>query len=130
MENSAVVAKLSARSQVLGITVMVPNSLGPAELLIHYGTEEQKSYYLPRLAEGEEIPCFALTEPNAGSDAGAISASGEVFRGDDGKLYRRSKWNKRYSTLAASSTVIGFTYRLKCPNNLLGKVNNPGITCG
>lgn len=129
LANSAVVAKLSARSQVLGITVMVPNSLGPAELLIHYGTEEQKSYYLPRLAKGEEIPCFALTEPNAGSDAGAISASGEVFRGDDGKLYLRLNWNKRYITLAAISTVIGLAFRLKDPNNLLGKGENPGITC-
>ena len=74
LANSEVVARLSARSQALGITVMVPNSLGPAELLIHYGTQEQKEYYLPRLATGEEIPCFALTEPNAGSDAGAIPA--------------------------------------------------------
>ncbi len=77
--NSAVVAKLGARSYVLGITVMVPNSLGPAELLIHYGTDEQKNHYLPRLASGEDVPCFALTEPGAGSDAGAISSHGEVF---------------------------------------------------
>ena len=92
--NSAVVAKLSARSQALGITVMVPNSLGPAELLIHYGTDQQREHYLPRLATGDEVPCFALTEPNAGSDAGAISSSGEVFRGDDGELYLRLNWKK------------------------------------
>ena len=76
--NSAVVAKLSSRSGPLAITVMVPNSLGPAELLTHYGTDEQKAHYLPRLADGTDMPCFALTEPNAGSDAGAMTASGEV----------------------------------------------------
>lgn len=127
--NSAVVAKLSARSQVLGVTVMVPNSLGPAELLVHYGTEEQKDYYLPRLAVGEEIPCFALTEPNAGSDAGGIASNGVVFRGDDGKLYLRLNWRKRYITLAAVSTVLGLAFKLRDPDNLLGKGTGPGITC-
>ena len=127
--NSAVVAKLSARSQVLGVTVMVPNSLGPAELLIHYGTEEQKNHYLPRLATGEEIPCFALTEPNAGSDAGGMESYGEVFRGDDGQLYLRLNWRKRYITLAAISTVLGLAFRLRDPQNLLGAGTDPGITC-
>jgi acyl-CoA dehydrogenase len=129
LANSAIVAKLGARSQVLGITVMVPNSLGPAELLIHYGTEEQKEYYLPRLAVGEEIPCFALTEPQAGSDAGAISSHGTVFRGDDDQLYLRLNWRKRYITLAAVSTVIGMAFQLRDPENLLGRGEKLGITC-
>ncbi len=127
--NSAVVAKLSSRSAPLGITVMVPNSLGPAELLLHYGTEEQKAHYLPRLADGREMPCFALTEPNAGSDAGAISSSGEVFRGDDGELYLRLNWNKRYITLAAVATLLGMAFKLRDPQNLLGKGEDVGITC-
>lgn len=129
LANSAVVAKLGARSQVLGITVMVPNSLGPAELLIHYGTDEQKEYYLPRLATGEEIPCFALTEPQAGSDAGAISSHGVVFRGEDGGLYLRLNWRKRYITLAAVSTVIGMAFQMRDPENLLGRGEKLGITC-
>ncbi len=127
--NSAVVAKLAARSYVLGITVMVPNSLGPAELLIHYGTETQRAHYLPRLATGEEVPCFALTEANAGSDAGGIESHGEVFRGEDGRLYLRLNWQKRYITLAAISTVLGLAFKLRDPDNLLGKGTNPGITC-
>jgi acyl-CoA dehydrogenase len=108
---------------------MVPNSLGPAELLIHYGTDEQKNYYLPRLAVGDEIPCFALTEPNAGSDAGAISANGVVFKGDDGNRYLRLNWEKRYITLAAISTVLGLAFKLNDPENLLGKGEELGITC-
>ncbi len=127
--NSAVVAVLSTASSTLGITVMVPNSLGPAELLIHYGTEAQKAHFLPRLARGEDIPAFALTEPNAGSDAGAISSSGEVFRGDDGELYVRLNWKKRYITLAAISTVLGMAFKLRDPANLLGKGTELGITC-
>lgn len=129
LANSSVVAKLGARSQVLGITVMVPNSLGPAELLIHYGTEEQKNYYLPRLAVGDEIPSFGLTEPNAGSDAGGITSEGVVFRGEDGELYLRLNWRKRYITLAAVSTLIGLAFKLRDPENLLGRGENPGITC-
>ncbi|MEX1122368.1 MAG: acyl-CoA dehydrogenase, partial [Balneolales bacterium] len=128
--NSAVVLKISTRSGPLGTTVMVPNSLGPAELLIHYGTQGQKDYYLPRLARAEEIPCFALTEPEAGSDAGAITSSGVVFKGDDGKLYIKLNWKKRYITLAAISTVLGLAFKLNDPENLLGKGTNPGITCG
>ena len=127
--NSAVVAKLSARSQVLGITVMVPNSLGPAELLIHYGTQAQKDHYLPRLATGEDLPAFALTEPQAGSDAGGITSNGVVFRGDDGDLYVRLNWQKRYITLAAISTVLGLAFKMKDPENLLGQGTDLGITC-
>ena len=127
--HSAVIEKLASRSVPLSFTVMVPNSLGPAELLIHYGTEEQRSYYLPRLARGEEIPCFALTEPGAGSDAGGIRATGVVFKGEDGQLYLRLNWKKRYITLATISTVMGLAFKLKDPDNLLGKGENPGITC-
>jgi len=127
--NSAVVAKLSSRSGPLGITVMVPNSLGPAELLVHYGTDAQKQHYLPRLARGEEMPCFALTEPGAGSDAGAMSANGVVFEGDDGQLYVRLNWTKRYITLAAISTVLGLAFKLRDPDNHLGKGEDVGITC-
>jgi len=126
---NAVVAKIGTRSIPLCVDVMVPNSLGPAELLVHYGTKEQKEHYLPRLAKGEEIPCFALTEPNAGSDAASISSWGEVFRGEDGQLYMRLNWNKRYITLATVSTLLGLAFQLRDPENLLGKGKNPGITC-
>jgi len=126
---SRVIAKLSSRSGTLGITVMVPNSLGPAELLLHHGTQEQRDHWLPRLARGEEIPCFALTEPNAGSDAGSMTSHGEVFKGDDGELYLRLFWTKRYITLAAISTVLGMAFKLKDPENLLGKGTDLGITC-
>lgn len=129
LAHSTIVSKLASRCGPLATTVMVPNSLGPAELLIHYGTEEQKDYYLPKLATGEEMPCFALTEPSAGSDAGAMTARGEVFKGDDGKLYMRLNWEKRYITLAAISTVIGLAFKLKDPGNLLGKGEDLGITC-
>lgn len=127
--HSEVVKKISSRSLAAGITVMVPNSLGPAELLIHYGTQAQKDKYLRRLAVGDETPCFALTEPGAGSDAGAISASGELFKGDDGKLYIKLNWEKRWITLAAISTVLGLAFKLKDPKNLLGKGEELGITC-
>jgi acyl-CoA dehydrogenase len=107
---------------------MVPNSLGPAELLVHYGTDEQKKRLLPRLAVGDEIPAFALTEPTAGSDAGSITAEGVLFKGDDGKLYMRLNWNKRYITLASISTLLGLAFKLRDPNNLLGRGENIGIT--
>ena len=126
--HSAIVAKLASRCGPLATTVMVPNSLGPAELLMHYGTQEQKDYYLPRLARGEEIPCFALTEPNAGSDAGSMQSFGEVFENDKGEIFLRLNWNKRYITLAAISTVIGLAFKLHDPKNLLGKGEFPGIT--
>lgn len=125
----AVVAKLGSRSIPLTVDVMVPNSLGPAELLVHYGTAEQKRRWLPGLARGEEIPCFALTEPDAGSDAASIGSRGEVFRGEDGELYLRLDWEKRYITLAAVATVLGLAFRLRDPENLLGKGIEPGITC-
>ena len=127
--HSAVIQKLASRSIPLSFTAMVPNSLGPAELLIHYGTKEQKDYYLPRLARGDEMPCFALTESGAGSDAGGIRSTGIVFKGEDGGLYIRLNWNKRYITLAVISTVLGLAFKLKDPENLLGKGENPGITC-
>jgi len=130
LAHSAVIGKLASRSVPLCITAMVPNSLGPAELLNHYGTEEQKKHYLPRLAVGEEIPCFALTEPHAGSDAGSIRATGTLFKdGKDGKLYIRLNWNKRWITLAAISTVLGLAFRLKDPDGLLGQDEDVGITC-
>lgn len=129
LAHSEVIMKISSRSLSTAITVMVPNSLGPAELLVHYGTDEQKKYYLPRLATGEEIPCFGLTEPTAGSDAGSITSSGVVFKGADGKLYIKLNWNKRWITLAAISTCIGLAFRLRDPENLLGMGEDIGITC-
>lgn len=129
LAHSEVLLKLASRSIPLCITVMVPNSLGPAELLMHYGTPEQKKRLLPRLASGEEIPAFALTEPGAGSDAGSITSSGTLFRGEDGKLYIRLNWNKRYITLAAISTLLGLAFKLRDPENLLGKGEDLGITC-
>jgi len=129
LAHSEVIMKLSSRSIPAVITVMVPNSLGPAELLIHYGTDEQKKTLLPKLATGEEIPCFALTEPTAGSDAGSIISNGTVFKGQDGKLYIKLNWNKRWITLAAISTTLGLAFRLRDPDNLLGKGENIGITC-
>ena len=128
LAHSEVIQALSSRSVAMSIMVMVPNSLGPAELLVHYGTEEQKKRYLPKLATGEEIPCFGLTEPNAGSDASSITSSGTVFKGDDGKLYLRLNWNKRWITLASISTTIGLAFRLRDPNNILGKGEDLGIT--
>ena len=127
--HSTVIMKLAARSIPLAVTTMVPNSLGPAELLLHYGTDDQKDHYLPRLARGEEIPCFALTEPSAGSDAGSISSYGELFRGEDGGIHLRLTWRKRYITLAAISSVLGLAFKLRDPDNLLGKGEDLGITC-
>lgn len=129
LAHSEVIMKLASRSIPACITVMVPNSLGPGELIAHYGTDEQKKYYLPRLADGREVPCFGLTEPNAGSDAGSITSSGEVFKGEDGKLYMKLNWNKRWITLAAISTIVGLAFRLRDPKNLLGKGEDLGITC-
>ncbi|MFP5519645.1 MAG: acyl-CoA dehydrogenase [Bdellovibrionia bacterium] len=128
LAHSEVIMKISSRSLPVAITVMVPNSLGPAELLVHYGTDAQKNYLLPRLADGREIPCFGLTEPTAGSDAGSITSHGTLFKGEDGKLYIRLNWNKRWITLAAISTVIGLAFRLRDPENLLGKGEDVGIT--
>ena len=129
LAHGEVICKISTKSTALAIFVMVPNSLGPAELLHNYGTEEQKKKYLPKLASGEEIPCFALTEPHAGSDAGSIQSHGEIFKGKDGRLFVRLNWNKRWITLASISTLLGVAFRLKDPENLLGKGEDLGITC-
>jgi acyl-CoA dehydrogenase len=126
---SAVMTKLASRSFTHVATVGVTNSLGPAKLLLRYGTAAQKDYYLPRLARGEEIPCFALTEPHAGSDAASITSHGVVFRGEDGELYLRLNWQKRYITLGAIATLLGLAFRLQDPENLLGKGEDVGITC-
>ncbi|WP_312831314.1 acyl-CoA dehydrogenase FadE [Pantoea eucrina] len=127
-----VLQKLAGVSGILAITVGVPNSLGPGELLQHYGTEEQKDHYLPRLARGDEIPCFALTSPEAGSDAGAIPDTGVVCMGEwQGQqvLGMRLTWNKRYITLAPVATVLGLALKLSDPDGLLGDNPEPGITC-
>lgn len=130
--HSAVVSKLASRSTTAAVTVMVPNSLGPAELLLHYGTTEQKDKYLHRLAQGLEVPCFALTGPTAGSDAGAIPDFGVVCYGDfDGQknvLGIRLSWEKRYITLAPVSTLLGLAFKLYDPDQLLSKEVNRGIT--
>jgi acyl-CoA dehydrogenase len=129
LAHSEVIMKLATRSIPACITVMVPNSLGPAELLLHYGTDAQKRHLLPRLASGDDIPAFALTEPGAGSDAGSIASSGTLFQGNDGKLYIRLNWNKRYITLAAIATLLGVAFKLNDPANLLGRGTDLGITC-
>lgn len=126
--HSEVIQILSSRCLAVAIQVMVPNSLGPAELLAHYGTEEQKKHWLPRLADGLEVPSFGLTEPVAGSDAGSITSTGILFKGDDGRIKIRLNWNKRYITLAAISSVIGLAFKLRDPENLLGKGEELGIT--
>lgn len=129
---SRVLQKLSGVSGILAITVGVPNSLGPGELLQHYGTDEQKKRYLPGLAKGDEIPCFALTSPEAGSDAGAIPDSGVVCMGEwqgEQVLGLRLTWNKRYITLAPIATVLGLAFKLRDPDHLLSNDENPGITC-
>ena len=130
--HSQVIMKLSTRCSAAAVSVMVPNSLGPAELLMHYGTEEQKNHYLPRLARGDEIPCFALTSPYAGSDAAAIPDIGIVCRGShEGRetLGFRLTWNKRYITLGPVATVLGLAFRALDPDHLLGTDDEPGITC-
>ncbi|MCY9828379.1 acyl-CoA dehydrogenase FadE [Vibrio chagasii] len=129
---SLVLQKLTGVSSVLSSTVGVPNSLGPGELLQHYGTEEQRNHYLPRLAEGKEIPCFALTSPEAGSDAGSIPDYGVVCKGEwqgEEVLGMRLTWNKRYITLAPVATVLGLAFKLRDPDGLLGDQQDLGITC-
>ncbi|WP_434566113.1 acyl-CoA dehydrogenase FadE [Vibrio chagasii] len=129
---SLVLQKLTGVSSVLSSTVGVPNSLGPGELLQHYGTEEQRNHYLPRLAEGKEIPCFALTSPEAGSDAGSIPDYGVVCKGEwqgEEVLGMRLTWNKRYITLAPVATVLGLAFKLRDPEGLLGDQQDLGITC-
>ncbi len=129
---SRVLQKLAGVSAVLSSTVGVPNSLGPGELLQHYGTKEQQDYYLPRLANGEEIPCFALTSPEAGSDAGAIPDVGVVCKGEfngEEVLGMRLTFSKRYITLAPVATVVGLAFKLQDPDGLLGDTEDLGITC-
>ena len=130
--HSAVITRLASRSVTAMVTTMVPNSLGPAELLLKYGTKEQKDHYLPRLATGEEIPCFALTGPEAGSDAASTASVGVVCKGTyEGKevLGMRLSWKKRYITLAPVATVIGLAFRLSDPDGLLGGEEDRGMTC-
>lgn len=127
--HSCVIEKLASRSVPLAITAMVPNSLGPSELLLHYGTKDQQDYYLPRLADGRELPCFALTEPNAGSDATSIISNGILFKNKEGEINIRLNWNKRYITLGAYATLIGVAFQLYDPENLISDKKEIGITC-
>jgi acyl-CoA dehydrogenase len=132
LAQSRIVTRISSRSVTAAVTVMVPNSLGPGELLMHYGTQAQKDRYLKRLADGVEIPCFALTGPEAGSDAAATQSEGIVEkRTIEGRevLGLRLNWMKRYITLAPVATLIGLAFRLKDPDHLLGEEVDRGITC-
>lgn len=129
--HSQVAMKLATRSGDLASTVMVPNSLGPAELLLHYGTEEQRNHYLPRLARGDDIPCFALTGPLAGSDAGAMPDTGVICKGEwEGKetLGLRLNWEKRYITLGPVATLLGLAFKAHDPDHLLGEEEDLGIS--
>ncbi len=130
--HSDVVMKISSRSVTAAVTVMVPNSLGPGELLSKYGTQAQKDYYLPRLADGREIPCFGLTGPEAGSDASSIPDNGIVcrqdFNGEKDVLGIRLNWEKRYITLAPVATLLGLAFQLYDPDHLLGEKEDIGIT--
>ncbi|MGK0443734.1 MAG: acyl-CoA dehydrogenase [Bermanella sp.] len=128
---SAVLQKLAANESLM-VSVGVPNSLGPGELLLKYGTQEQKDHYLPRLADGREIPCFGLTGPRAGSDATSLPDTGIVCKGEfDGKevLGLKLNFEKRWITLAPIATVVGLAFRMLDPDNLLGKGKDRGITC-
>lgn len=133
LAHSSVVMKISSRSITAAVTVMVPNSLGPSELLLRYGTEQQKDYYLPRLAKGVDVPCFALTSPEAGSDAAAMTDSGVVcraaFNGEAEVLGIRLNWEKRYITLGPVATILGLAFKLYDPDHLLGEKAELGITC-
>lgn len=129
--HSAVVVKLASRSITAAVTVMVPNSLGPGQLLLNYGSDEQKNHYLPRLADGTDIPCFALTSPWAGSDAAAMRDTGIVCKGTfEGKsmIGIRLNWEKRYITLAPVATLLGLAFKLSDPDHLLGEEEERGIT--
>lgn len=129
--HSEVVRTVSSASVVAGVTVMVPNSLGPGELLMHFGTEEQRQYWLPRLAEGTEIPCFGLTSPDAGSDAAAMTDTGFVEYGEhegENVLGVRLDFHKRYITLGPVATVMGLAFKMHDPDNLLGRGEELGIT--
>jgi acyl-CoA dehydrogenase len=131
--HSCVLIKIASRSATASSTIAVPNSLGPAELLLHYGTEEQKNHYLPRLARGDDVPCFALTGPRAGSDAASIPDTGIIckgqWRGGQETIGIRLNFSKRYITLAPIATVIGLAFRLYDPEHLMGAKADLGITC-
>ena len=130
--HSEVITTVSGLSVTVATTISVPNSLGPAELLLHYGTDKQKNYYLPRLARGEEIPCFALTSPEAGSDASSMTDHGIVCYGEyqgQKQLGITLNWCKRYITLSPIATVIGLAFKLYDPDSLLGDKEELGITC-
>ncbi|MFU2511942.1 acyl-CoA dehydrogenase [Pseudoalteromonas sp. ASV78] len=130
--NSTIVGTIATKSSAVAVTVMVPNSLGPGELLLHFGTKEQQAHYLPRLANGRDIPCFALTSPEAGSDAGGIPDLGTVTKGmynGEEVLGLEITWDKRYITLAPIATVLGLAFKVVDPNGLLGGKENLGITC-
>ncbi|MDQ9091728.1 acyl-CoA dehydrogenase [Pseudoalteromonas haloplanktis] len=130
--NSTIVGTIATKSSAVAVTVMVPNSLGPGELLLHFGTQEQQAHYLPRLANGRDIPCFALTSPEAGSDAGGIPDIGVVTKGmhnGEEVLGLEITWDKRYITLAPIATVLGLAFKVVDPNGLLGGKENLGITC-
>ena len=129
--HSEVIRKLSTRSISTAVTAMVPNSLGPGELLLQFGTKEQQDYWLPRLADGREIPCFGLTSPEAGSDAASMVDSGVVCRGTyDGReaLGIKLNWHMRYITLGPIATVLGLAFKLYDPDHLLGAQEEIGIT--
>src|SRR5699024_8138371 len=115
-------------SGLLSALVVIPNSLGAAELLSHYGTDEQKAHYLPKLANGDYVPCFGLTEPTAGSDAASIKAEAVVFKDDDGELKFRLNFRKRSITLAPIANLISLAVQVHDPDNLMGKGKHPGIT--
>jgi acyl-CoA dehydrogenase len=130
--HSCVLTKIVSRSSTAFSTIAVPNSLGPAELLLHYGTEAQKNHYLPRLARGDDVPCFALTGPRAGSDAASIPDTGIICKGrwqDEEVVGIRLNFSKRYITLAPVATVIGLAFRLYDPDHLMGEKADLGITC-
>lgn len=132
MAHSEVVMKIASRSISAAVTVMVPNSLGPGELLLHYGTREQKRHYLPRLARGLDVPCFALTAPDAGSDAAAMHDYGVVCRGEfegEAIIGIRLNWRKRYITLGPVATLLGLAFKLYDPDQLLGEKTEYGISC-
>lgn len=126
---STIMAKISAFNATVGTFVVIPNSLGAAELIKHYGTEGQKQQYLPKLASGEYVPCFGLTEPTAGSDAASIRAEGVVFRDGDGEVKIRMNFRKRYITLAPIANLATLACKLRDPDNLFGKGEDVGITC-
>jgi len=130
--HAEIIAKIYGVSATAGTSVSVPNSLGPAELILHYGTEEQKEHYLPRLANGLEIPCFALTAPYAGSDAASITDSGVICKGvfnDQEIIGIKLNWNKRYITLAPCATVMGLAFKLYDPDKIISEKASYGITC-